>query len=305
MSDETVIHDDDTGRDFHVGGVDRELTEKEQFEQINWYFNQHYPSPSMGAPWSEHPGDRAESDAYGARRSDRLTHAAMMVLGAAVDHRMPGAAFADAIERLDVHSLPHLAATQFSPSSSEASGTWAITLHDGGWWRGGAEAREMVWQPEVAAAAALSGATVLDLDYPLAPEHTLSEVTAAVRATAEYARKQGATRVVGWGASSGAALAALCADAFDALILQRPDFNLDRLPESFRGDVDYADPATWPERLVQVGTEDTQVARWPEAEAQVSGGAPVEVREYTAAHQIIVPAVARRRLEDAAEFLGR
>ena len=77
-----VVHDDSTGRDFHVGGQDRNLSEAEQLEQLSWYINEHHPMPT--AP--------ADKDASLARLPDRPTHAAIPMLGAAVDPTMPGAA---------------------------------------------------------------------------------------------------------------------------------------------------------------------------------------------------------------------
>jgi len=97
-----VVHDDSTGRDFHVGGQDRNLSEAEQLEQLSWYINEHHPMPT--AP--------ADKDAWLARLPDRLTHAAMLMLGAAVDHTMPGVAFTQGVE---VQELPELAAVMFIP----------------------------------------------------------------------------------------------------------------------------------------------------------------------------------------------
>jgi len=97
-----VVHDDSTGRDFHVGGQDRNLSEAEQLEQLSWYIHEHHPMPTASA----------DKDAWLARLPDRLTHAAMLMLGAAVDHTMPGVAFTQGVE---VQELPELAAVMFIP----------------------------------------------------------------------------------------------------------------------------------------------------------------------------------------------
>ena len=97
-----VVHDDSTGRDFHVGGQDRNLSEAEQLEQLSWYIHEHHPMPTASA----------DKDAWLARLPDRLTHAAMLMLGAAVDHTMPSVAFTQGVE---VQELPEFAAVVFIP----------------------------------------------------------------------------------------------------------------------------------------------------------------------------------------------
>ena len=137
-------------------------------------------------------GGSPEADQYCALLPDRITHAAMMVLGTAVDHALPGTAYTEGIsvEESEVGAI-------FQPT--KPTGRWAVSLHSGGWWRGDGQALEMQWRPEVAAAAQLSGTTIIDVDYPLAPEHTVAEMVTAVQQAIDYARAQGASSVTTWG----------------------------------------------------------------------------------------------------------
>ena len=83
---------------------------------------------------------------------DRITHAAMLMLGTAVDHALPATKWADGVT-----VEPHELGVVFRPS--EPNGRWAVSL-----WDGPANAKEMLWRPDVAAAAELSGTTILDVD---------------------------------------------------------------------------------------------------------------------------------------------
>jgi len=155
----------------------------------------------------------------------------------------------------------------------------------------------MQWRPEVAAAAQLSGTTIIDVDYPLAPAHTVAEMVTAVHHAIDYARKQGASNVTTWGYSSGGALAALA--PADALLLTFPDFGaLANLPEDLRAG--YAIPADLsklcPDIFVQTATEDEIAAR-----VSVPGAV---ARDYVSTHRVSTPAVARQRVRDAAAFLA-
>ncbi|WP_291314550.1 alpha/beta hydrolase [Corynebacterium sp. UBA2622] len=150
---------------FNVGGVERLLPEELQLEQLLSYMEATYPVE--GDP----------SDKYLALLPDRLTHAAMLMLGSAVDHTMPGVAFPGGVAASEVEW-----GTLFTPS--EPGGAWVVSCAPAL----GPEAREHAWRPEVAGAAELSGTTIIDVTDP-------AEAPAAV----EYARSRGATRVTLWG----------------------------------------------------------------------------------------------------------
>lgn len=281
--------------EFQVGGVDRELSGEEQLEQLASYFDAHYPLPDFTPPWAGGSGDPDPADRYVAHLPDRTTHTAMLMLGTAVDHAMPGVAYTGDVT---VDDVPDIGAAMFRPS--EPSGRWAVSLHSGGWWRGSGDALEFQWRPEVAAAAELSGTTILDLDYPLAPHHGITDMNAAVARAVGYARHHNAASITGWGYSSGAALAALNAKLFDALVLTFPDLDsVARLPEEIRGTAALSPAGQWPGSLVQIATRDEVAAR----PGGLGDAGNVTVREYVSHHRISTPAVARERIRDVADFL--
>ena len=121
------------------------------------------------------PSDAGELDRYLALLPDRLTHAAMLMLGSAVAHAMPGDAFAGEVG---------LESTEFGPllRPSHSSGVWVVACT-----ALGPRAREFAWQPEVAGAAELSGAVIVDVDSRELVEPAI-----------EFARSQGAAEVVAW-----------------------------------------------------------------------------------------------------------
>lgn len=274
--------------EWNIGGTDRQLSPEEQLEQLSSYMEVHYPLPDFRPPWAG--GGSPEADRYCALLPDRIVQASMMVLGSAVDHSLPGTAFTEgvSVEDSEVGAI-------FVPS--EPNGRWAVSLHSGGWWRGDGKALEMQWRPEVAAAAQLSGTTIIDVDYPLAPEHTVAEMVRSVKAAVDYAYSHDAERVTVWGYSSGGALAALV--PADALLLTFPDFGaLAKLPEEIRGeyvlDVEKL-PGLYSDILVQTATQDEIAER-----VEIPGA---QTAEYVSMHRISTPAVARQRIKDSAEFL--
>ncbi|WP_412099710.1 alpha/beta hydrolase [Corynebacterium aurimucosum] len=274
--------------EWNIGGTDRQLSPEQQLEQLSSYMEVHYPLPDFRPPWAG--GGSPEADRYCALLPDRIVQASMMVLGSAVDHSLPGTAFTEgvSVEDSEVGAI-------FVPS--EPNGRWAVSLHSGGWWRGDGKALEMQWRPEVAAAAQLSGTTIIDVDYPLAPEHTVAEMVQSVKAAVDYAYSHDAEGVTVWGYSSGGALAALV--PADALLLTFPDFGaLAKLPEEIRGGYaldEAALAAAYSDILVQTATQDEIAER-----VEISGA---QTAEYVSMHRISTPAVARQRIKDSAEFL--
>ena len=274
--------------EWNIGGTDRQLSPEQQLEQLSSYMEVHYPLPDFRPPWAG--GGSPEADRYCALLPDRIVQASMMVLGSAVDHSLPGTAFTEgvSVEDSEVGAI-------FVPS--EPNGRWAVSLHSGGWWRGDGKALEMQWRPEVAAAAQLSGTTIIDVDYPLAPEHTVAEMVRSVKAAVDYAYSHDAERVTVWGYSSGGVLAALV--PADALLLTFPDFGaLAKLPEEIRGeyvlDVEKL-PGLYSDILVQTATQDEIAER-----VEIPGA---QTAEYVSMHRMSTPAVARQRIKDSAEFL--
>ncbi|WP_411709135.1 alpha/beta hydrolase [Corynebacterium sp. LaCa116] len=275
--------------EWNIGGTDRQLTPEQQLDQLSSYLEVHYPLPDFRPPWAG--GGSPEADRYCALLPDRIVQASMLVLGSAVDHSLPGTAFTDGVTETESE-----VGAIFRPSEAD-NRRWAVSLHSGGWWRGDGKALQMQWRPEVAAAAQLSGTTIIDVDYPLAPEHTVAEMVQSVQAAVDYARAHGAEHVTVWGYSSGGALAALV--PAEALLLTFPDFGaLDKLPEEIRGDYALdgeALAAQYSRILVQTARQD-EIAEKVEIPGAENG-------EYVAMHRISTPAVARQRIRDAAEFL--
>ena len=83
---------DQASEDFNVGGVKRLLPPEQQLEQLVSYLDVTYPRPDFRPPWQGGEGDPDPADRYVALLPDRITHAAMMMLGTAVDHTSPGVA---------------------------------------------------------------------------------------------------------------------------------------------------------------------------------------------------------------------
>lgn len=158
---------------FNVGGVDRQLPDDLQLEQLRSYIESTYDP---------------DSAQYLALLPDRITHAAMLMLGSAVDHTMPGVAFTDNISQKSC---------ELGEIFGEQSPTWIISV-----WDGPRIAKDHFFRPEAAALAQLSGHVVLDVD----------DAADAERAV-EYAREQGADKVGVWAFSSGCAYVPTSADA--------------------------------------------------------------------------------------------
>lgn len=139
--------------DFQVGGVERSLPPAEQLAQLVSYMENSYPVPT-GA-------DEETVDRYLAALPDRLTHAAMLMLGSGLDHTMPGVAYGMDVDARELPELPELGARVFVPTDTSA-GRWAVSLNPGF----GPRAVEHHWRPLIAAIAQLSGTTIVDLPDP-------------------------------------------------------------------------------------------------------------------------------------------
>lgn len=180
--------------DFNVGGVRRTLPPLEQLKQLESYMDAHHPRPT----------EPEALDRWMGRLPDRLTHAAMIMLGTAVDHSMPGVAYAGDIT---VRDVPEVGARQFIPTNP--TGAWAISFHSGGL----GQELEFAWRPEVAAVAQLSGVIILDVDLHDASPNAIS-----------WARSHNPTALYGWGYKAGATIAAQ--HTFDKLALTFPEKDL-------------------------------------------------------------------------------
>ena len=290
-------------QEWHIGGFDHVMSQEDQLEQLYSHIAAHFPLPDFTPPWKGGAGDPSAADNYSAKLTDRITQSSMMVLGSAVDHSMPGVVFTDGIEV----TAPAPGLTQFAPavldSSELASSACIVSFHSGGWWRGSGAALEMQWHPEVAAAANLAGVIALDVDYPLAPEHTVADMVEAGRDAINHARANGAGNIVLWGYSSGGALATLLADEADALVLTYPDFAaLDGLPDNIRGEATLPASDLWPKTHLHIALQD-EVANGEVTRATAQAASDIEISEYVSRHRISTPEVARQRVRDIADFI--
>lgn len=254
--DEEYPENEQLGDHFQVGGVERSLPDALQLDQLVSYIEATYD---------------ASAENYLALLPDRITHASMLMLGSAVDHTMPGVAYAG-----EVDVKPCQWGEVFVPS--KPTGAWAVSLY-----AGSDTARDYAWRPDVAAAAELSGVTILDVDDP-------RDSAAVAQAMAHAAQQAGpASTVAVWAFGEAAALVPAGAGAY---ALTFPT----------------ALPTTVPARaahsggtLVQVATRDTNVPRVDADAARAVGGA--EVVEYHSTRDIATPAESRRKVRNVAAFL--
>ncbi|MDO4909407.1 MAG: hypothetical protein Q3962_06125 [Corynebacterium sp.] len=121
---------------MQVGGNEQGLSAWEECAQLVWYFEEHYPITE-------------DFDSWAARVPDRLTHAAMMQLGAARDH-----------------SLFVLDPAITVDGTRVGSGTGPVirALPHPAW---GPLYREMAWIPELATISAAAGVDIEFGDGPV------------------------------------------------------------------------------------------------------------------------------------------
>lgn len=84
----------------------------------------------------------------------------MIMLGSAVDHSLPVTAYAQGIETRDDEF-----GRWYLPENPRGVAVAVV----GGWWYAGA-AREMSWEPEIAALAGYSQRAIFSVHFPLLPE---------------------------------------------------------------------------------------------------------------------------------------
>ncbi|PRQ10380.1 hypothetical protein C1Y63_11825 [Corynebacterium sp. 13CS0277] len=262
------VFDAATGRTFHVGGHEGTLSPEEELLQIDWYMGQHHPQPQ----------DPHEYAGWVARLPDRLTHAAMMVLGAARDHSWPGTNLGAG---LTISTTP--VAEVFTPDGQAATGPRVLALRPEGL---DDTARAMAWQPPLAALAVQAGAEVWDLHDPAA----LSGALAAAQSPLVVLGAGSAARTILRAAAAGELSPATC-----RIVLSRPD-----IPDTI-------DPATalagfleeeHPDRLLVLsGTHDVTVTAHPALAGHTTW--------LPATHHVCTPATARERVRLIAEFIRR
>lgn len=193
---------------------------------------------------------RAEANTRVARQDDAVVHAAILVLGAGINHELPFPAYATpetswrevlidvpadpewpvaTLARADggadelpagvvpagVEPVDSVSAMVYTPSNP--TGAAVIAAHGGGWWMGDGAVRDNCFGPDCAALAERSGAVVIDVDHRLSPEHPLPAAVADLRAAVDWAAAHAdelgidPERIVLWGVSSGGHAATLAA----------------------------------------------------------------------------------------------
>ena len=294
----STIHDAATGRDFAVGGHSAGLDEQEQFKQLLWYLNEHYPTPEMSATQGsdEYKNQLQQFDHWLSRLPDRLTHAALMMLGTAVDQATPATAYtvgAD-VEVTDI-ATDTLCAWHLAPA--EPSKVWVISCHPGGLTHGAGKALDFWWRPETAAVAVLGNVHLLDVDYPLSPVATVTQMVDMVSAAVEYARAHNAKTIVGYGAGCGTLLIQALAEQWDRMVLLDP---INNWPAEVECSIKLVECTRWPETLLQCASHNEQGEPVDVSFPVVS---QVRASSYTGTDAIAVPAVLRGRTVEAASFI--
>ncbi|MCP1388139.1 alpha/beta hydrolase [Corynebacterium sp. TA-R-1] len=258
---------------FQVGGVERSLPDALQLEQLVSYIEATY--------------DR-DAEQYLALLPDRITHAAMLMLGSGIDQTMPGVAFPGdvRVEESEFGQVFVPSSAAGSASGSASGGVWAVSV-----WDGPRSARDNAWRPEVAGAAELADVRILDLDDP-----------ARLGEAIDFVRALGADKVAVWAYSSGAAALASASGVSaggggaaggaprgaDAYVLTFPT----ALPPTGGAPV-----------LLQVATQDEVAPFLPEELMMLSEATTITVQRYHSTHHIATPAESRRRIRDVADFL--
>ncbi|WP_454972190.1 hypothetical protein [Corynebacterium propinquum] len=268
--------------DFQIGGHEREMPESERLEQLASFIDAHYDKPAgweaeaaqieaeqveAGQPSKQRADERAAIENYLARLPDRITHAAMIMLGSAVDHSLPVTAYAQGIDTRDDEF-----GRWYLPENPRGVAVAVV----GGWWYAGA-AREMSWEPEIAALAGYSQRAVLSVHFPLQPEATAKHASAFVRRalesvrTTEFTTITDADQLAAWGKWAGADLLLQHADLVDALVLTFPSANT-------------------------INTTDISAAG--------GVGTRVTLQELTAHRHVATPTTARAAIREISDFWG-
>jgi hypothetical protein len=303
------------------------LSPRAQLDLLLQNFSDSYPeiftslTTDEGAGLSVSAELKDATERMWARVPDLITHCSLLVLGAGLDHAMPGVAFLKTGPSADEVSVAGLRGTVLRPS--EPTGAVAVSLHGGPGWFGDAESHDQLWLPLFAALAEKSGVTVVDLIYPLpgygdgTPAATEDAVAAAF---AEVRERAGEFVGEGVAAASPAAPDRVGLVTFGsgftvaAQVVEDAAFLLAMTPR-IPADLSY-DLSGVPTR-VSVASEDSRgtaaqaVLDWFGAHAGVPGevtapaaGSGLEYAEYLSEHIIGVPEVWRRRVSDDAAWLA-
>ena len=259
-----------------------------------------------------------------ARVPDLITHCSLLVLGAGLDHAMPGVAFLKTGPSAADVSVAGLRGTVLRPS--EPTGAVAVSLHGGPGWFGDAESHDQLWLPLFAALAEKSGVTIVDLIYPLpgygdgTPAATEDAVAAAFAEVRERAGEFVGADVSGASTDRVGLVTFGSGFTVASKVLEKAGegagaaFLLAMTPR-IPADLSY-DLSGVPTR-VSVASEDSRgtaaqvVLDWfgahagaPDVVTAPAAGSDFEYVEYLSEHIIGVPEVWRRRVSDDAAWLA-
>ncbi|WP_018024179.1 alpha/beta hydrolase [Corynebacterium ulceribovis] len=315
-------------------------------------------SPAEFAEWSAKvEAARQQANNNAARLGDEISHASRMVLGAAADQSLPYQRYADGKVSFRDVTVPvttsgwHIDSLPLSDGSKDTApaivgepasgaaadtsvdvrvftptnptGSLIIAAHGGSWWMGNGACRDMLFGPDAAALAEVSGAVVLDVDYRLAPEHPLPAPINDVLAVTQWARDHAdelgidPAKIVLWGTSSGGHVAALTAaitaasgrEPYAGLLLTMPALDLTGIrPEVLRAVygqlLEDSSAFVSPVKIAPELLPPTHV-QLAEREELVRGGESWPAPETTvttllATHIVATPKVQRERIVDLA-----
>ncbi|AZA14661.1 hypothetical protein ACFPVT_03465 [Corynebacterium choanae] len=293
-----------TNSEFVVGGHETGLPPAERYSQLRWYFAQHYPLP---APLEErltaaHPTTAAldatllqETNQWLRLLPDRLTHTAMVMLGAAVDHTMPGVAY---LRGANVTVEQQDEITMLTPESAAAD-TLIVNVYAFDGRCGNGQAGEDRHLPEMAALAVLSGCRVAVVDCSSSAVQALKvQQTQLVQIVKNLRETYQPTRLALIGSDAGALLAACVAPAADVVIFDQPYQGA--LADS-TVEAALAAASTCEQKTTVVVTHPTAISAADQdivsgllAAAQPVGGAAVHT--FPGDPLIIEPGIARQRL---------
>ncbi|AEI08681.1 hypothetical protein CRES_0318 [Corynebacterium resistens DSM 45100] len=296
------------------------LTPAEQVPQLSDYFEDNYPelfqslTTDEGASFREQglavPAELiAETEGRWARFPDLLTHASLLVLGAGLDHRMPHVAQLSAGTNVqnwadyssDLPSLPEgVTARIITPSNP--TGNLAISIHGGPGWFGDGASHDFLWLPLFAAIAEQSGATIVDLTFPLPGQNQWSWKPAQEAVDTACETIVGASDALHCDTSnpalvtfgSGILAAETAARRFDRFLFMTP-----RVPSE-----GFAQALPGASVLLSLATQDTRADDESDIRAYFDATeAKVQYDLNESEHLIAAPAVWRERVAKAADWL--
>ncbi|HIW96351.1 MAG TPA: hypothetical protein H9867_07715 [Candidatus Corynebacterium gallistercoris] len=316
MSEQTpnsdIVNLPGSGRDVQEGV--EPLNELEQLQQLNNYFEDHYPeifrslTVDEGAEYRD-KGEQVSADLVDAtermwaRVPDLLSHTSLLVLGAGLDHSMPHVAQigpGTSVQPWTGPELPEGVVGQVI-RPSQPTGVLAVSLHGGPGWFGDGVSHDQFWVPLFAAIAEASGTTVVDLTYPLPGYGDWTPTQEAVAQAVEIIRSEESRQfgLITFGSGFIAAAGCLTAER------TQPDFVVALSPRITK---ELADQERMRVNglpvLLSAAEQDSRGTSLATAQDVLQDlGADLTVQSWTAEHIIAPPSVWRERVAAAARWI--